>query len=303
MMINQTNSSTKEYITSQFIVGTMRLGKWGVNMSSFEIEKFIEGCLEKELLDFDHADIYGSYSTEADFGAVLKIRSDLRDKIRITTKCGIKMVSENRPKHEIKSYDLTKKHIKISVENSLKALQRDYVDTLLLHRPDFLIDPHDIADAFTELKKEGKVNHFGVSNFSTSQFDLLHTIFPLKTHQVEISLLNREVFENGILDQCQKLGIRPSGWSPMGGGVLLQKSNDERILEIQRKISILCKKYKADADQVLLAWIRKHPAGITPVLGTSKLSRIKKACDSLEIKLTHEDWYLLWQASSGEDVA
>ena len=191
-MINQTNSSTKEYITSQFIVGTMRLGKWGVNMSSFEIEKFIEGCLENELLDFDHADIYGSYSTEADFGAVLKIRSDLRDKIRITTKCGIKMVSENRPKHEIKSYDLTKKHIKISVENSLKALQRDYIDTLLLHRPDFLIDPHDIADAFTELKKEGKVNHFGVSNFSTSQFDLLHTIFPLKTHQVEISLLNRE---------------------------------------------------------------------------------------------------------------
>ena len=120
-MINQTNSSTKEYITSQFIVGTMRLGKWGVNMSSFEIEKFIEGCLENELLDFDHADIYGSYSTEADFGAVLKIRSDLRDKIRITTKCGIKMVSENRPKHEIKSYDLTKKHIKAHAQGNASS--------------------------------------------------------------------------------------------------------------------------------------------------------------------------------------
>ena len=115
--------------------------------------------------------------------------------------------------------------------------------------------------------------------------------------------MNREVFENGILDQCQKLGIRPLDGHQWEVECFSKKSNDERILEIQRKISTLCKKYKADADQVLLAWIRKHPAGITPVLGTSKLSRIKKACDSLEIKLTHEDWYLLWQASSGEDVA
>ena len=127
-------------------------------MNASEIEKFIEGCIALDLIDFDHADIYGSYTTEADFGAVLKKRPDLRTQIRITTKCGIKMVSKNRPEHQIKSYDLTKDHIKRSVENSLLALYTDHIDTLLLHRPDYLFDPHIIAEAFTELKNEGKVN-------------------------------------------------------------------------------------------------------------------------------------------------
>ena len=143
---------TKEYITSPFMIGTMRLGKWGYNMTSSEIEKFVEGCIENRLVDFDHADIYGSYTTESDFGSVLKIKPDLRNQIRITTKCGIKIVSENRPEQKIKSYDLTKKHIKKSVENSLIALQTEYIDTLLLHRPDFLFDPYDIADAFNHNK-------------------------------------------------------------------------------------------------------------------------------------------------------
>ena len=293
----------KEYITSPFMIGTMRLGKWGCNMTSTEIEKFVEGCIENQLVDFDHADIYGSYTTESDFGEVLKTRSDLRNQIRITTKCGIKMVSENRPEQKIKSYDLTKKHIKRSVENSLIALQTEYIDTLLLHRPDFLFDPHDIADAFIELEREGKVNHFGVSNFSTSQFDLLHSIFPLISHQVEISLLNIKSFENGVLNQCQKFCVKPLAWSPMGGGALLKKSNDPLIIKIQKQISVLCEKYNVGADQILLAWLRKHPTDIIPVLGTSKLSRIKSANDSLKINITHEDWYFLWQAATGKEIA
>ena len=302
-MIENPKTSIKEYITSPFMIGTMRLGKWGCNMTSSEIEKFVEGCIENRLVDFDHADIYGSYTTESDFGEVLKIRSELRNLIRITTKCGIKMVSENRPEQRIKSYDLTKKHIKKSVENSLVALQTDYIDTLLLHRPDFLFDPYDIADAFIELEKEGKVNHFGVSNFSTHQFDLLHGIFPLISHQVEISLLHRKSFEDGVLNQCQKFGIKPLAWSPMGGGVLLKKSKDPSIIEIQKQISVLCKKYDAGADQVLLAWLKKHPSGIVPVLGTSKLSRIKSANESLKIDIAHEDWYLLWQAATRKEIA
>lgn len=294
---------TKEYITSPFLIGTMRLGKWGCNMTSSEIEKFLEGCIENRLVDFDHADIYGSYTTESDFGSVLKIRPDLRNQIRITTKCGIKMVSENRPEQKIKSYDLTKKYIKKSVENSLIAFQTEYIDTLLLHRPDFLFDPYDIADAFIELMREGKVNHFGVSNFSTYQFDLLHGIFPLMSHQVEISLLHRKSFEDGVLNQCQKFGIKPQAWSPMGGGVLLKKSKDQSIIEIQKQISVLSEKYNASADQVLLAWLKKHPSDIVPVLGTSKLSRIKSANESLKIDITHEDWYLLWQTATGKEIA
>ena len=303
MVYNRKSFSLKEYKTAPFMVGTMRMGQWGSKMNASEIEKFIEGCIALDLIDFDHADIYGSYTTEADFGAVLKKRPDLRTQMRITTKCGIKMVSENRPEHQIKSYDLTKDHIKRSVENSLLALHTDHIDTLLLHRPDYLLDPHEIAAAFTELENDGKVKYFGVSNFSVSQFELLQEIFPLCTHQVEVSLLHREAFENGVLDQCQKWGITPTAWSPLGGGALLKSSEDQDMTELQKKITTLCEKYDAQPDQVLLAWLRKHPAGIVPVLGTSKLSRIKNAKDSLKINLTHEEWYMLWQAATGTEIA
>ena len=303
MVYNRKSFSFKEYKTAPFMVGTMHMGQWGSKMNASEIEKFIEGCIALDLIDFDHADIYGSYTTEADFGAVLKKRPDLRTQMRITTKCGIKMVSENRPEHQIKSYDLTKDHIKRSVENSLLALHTDHIDTLLLHRPDYLLDPHEIAAAFTELENEGKVKYFGVSNFSVSQFELLQEIFPLCTHQVEVSLLHREAFENGVLDQCQKWGITPTAWSPLGGGALLKSSEDQDMTEVQKKITTLCEKYDAQPDQVLLAWLRKHPAGIVPVLGTSKLSRIKNAKESLKIHLTHEEWYMLWQAATGTEIA
>ena len=303
MVYNRKSFSLKEYKTAPFMVGTMRMGQWGSKMNTSEIEKFIEGCIALDLMDFDHADIYGSYTTEADFGAVLKKRPDLRTQMRITTKCGIKMVSENRPEHLIKSYDLTKDHIKRSVENSLIALHTDHIDTLLLHRPDYLLDPHEIASAFTELENEGKVKYFGVSNFSVSQFELLQEIFPLCTHQVEVSLLHREAFENGVLDQCQKWGITPTAWSPLGGGALLKSSEDQDMAKVQKKITTLCEKHDAQPDQVLLAWLRKHSAGIVPVLGTSKLSRIKNAKDSLKINLTHEEWYMLWQAATGTEIA
>ena len=295
--------SLKDYKIAPFIIGTMRMGQWGSKMNVSEIEKFIEGCIAMDLIDFDHADIYGSYTTESDFGTVLKKRPDLRSQMRITTKCGIKMVSENRPEHQIKSYNLTKDHIKHSVDNSLLELHTDHIDTLLLHRPDFLLDPHEIATAFTELEKEGKVKYFGVSNFSMSQFELLQEIFPLSTHQVEISLLHRKAFENGILDQCQKWGIPPTAWSPLGGGTLFKSSEDPIMINVQKIITSLCEKYKAQPEQVLLAWLRKHPAGIIPVLGTSKLSRIKNAKESLKINLTHEEWYMLWQGATGTKIA
>ena len=290
------------YTIGEFIVGTMRLGSWGEKMGGSEMEQFIEGCLSLGLHDFDHADIYGGYTTEYDFGVVLKERPDLRSQMRITTKCGIKLVSENRPSHSIKSYDLSKGHIMYSVENSLKNLNTDYIDTLLLHRPDYLFNPHEIAEAFSELKNQGKVNHFGVSNFSPSQFDLLHSIYPLCTNQVEISLLHREAFEDGTLNQLQKFGITPTAWSPIGGGVLLKESQDPKIVKIQEVIGLLAKKYDAKKDQILLAWLKKHPSGIVPVLGTSKISRIQSAKESLSIQLTHEEWYMLWQAAIGREV-
>lgn len=280
----------------------MRLGQWGATMQQKEMESFIENCLQLNLIDFDHADIYGSYTTEDDFGRVLNKRPDLRKQMRITTKCGIKLIAPNRPQHQIKSYDLTKKHIKTSVENSLESLQTDYIDTLLLHRPDYLMDPHDILEAFTELKDEGKVLHFGVSNFSTEQFDMLQHFFPLCTNQIEISLLKRDAFKNGQINELQKYNVQPTAWSPLGGGELLKPSENKQYKRIQEVLLKFGEKYDADNDQILLAWLLKHPSKIVPVLGTSKISRIKKAKESLNIQLSHEEWYMLWEAAEGKEI-
>lgn len=288
---------------SPFIIGTMRLGKWGSNFSTKEYEEFIESCISLKLIDFDHADIYGDYTTEHEFGQVIKSRPDLRKNLRIITKCGIKMKTANRPEHVVKSYDLSKSHIKKSVEASLKNLHTDFIDLLLLHRPDYLMDPNEIAEAFTELKKEGKVLNFGVSNFTPSQFDLLNSITPLFTNQIEVSLLQRKAFEDGTLDQCTKLGVVPTAWSPLGGGLLFQEAETESNKKIQQVLSMLGKKYELSADQVLYAWLRKHPAGIIPVLGTSKIERIKTAIDVLDVTLSHEEWYMLWEAAIGEEIA
>ncbi len=292
----------KNFELSRLIIGTMRLGDWGVKMDTASLESFVEECLALGLKDFDHADIYGDYTTEQDFGALLTIRPDLRDKIRLTTKCGIKMLSPNRPDHKIKSYDSSKLHILQSVENSLKVLKTDFIDLLLIHRPDFLMNPQELAEAFESLQKAGKVLHFGVSNFTTSQFELLHSYFPLVTNQIEISISHLQPFYDGSLDQCLKYNIVPTAWSSLGGGVLFQDTKDERVLRIRKTGMALAEKYGAQLDQILLAWLMKHPSGIIPVLGTSKISRVKSALAACNIKLSHEEWYELWQASVGTEV-
>jgi len=281
----------------------MRLGAWGEKMNLKEYEHFIDQCVEMGLTDFDHADIYGHYTTEQEFGEVLKKRKDLRSKIQITTKCGIKMVSVNRPDHIVKSYDSTSEHIEKSVDQSLSNFDTDYLDVLLLHRPDFLMDPEAIASTFEKLKKSGKVRYFGVSNFSPSQVSLISTYTELITNQVEISLINLERFEDGTLDLCLERNIRPSAWSPLGGGILFSDeptSQKDRILACCHD---LCEKYNCSIDQLLLAWLMKHPAKILPVLGSTKVLRIASAIEATQIRISHEDWYSLFQASKGEIIA
>ena len=288
---------------SPLIIGTMRLGEWGAKMNSRELERFIDECVDLGLTDFDHADIYGCYTAESEFGEVLKRRPDLKSKVQIATKCGIRLMCDNRPDHKIKSYDSSPEHIIWSAENSLKELAVESLDLLLLHRPDFLMNPHDIAEAFEKLKKEGKVRFFGVSNFTPSQFEMLNAFTPLVNNQVEISIMHRNAFEDGTLDQCLQLGVQPTAWSPLGGGVIFQKTEKPQMVVLQKTIEELAEKYSASADQILFAFLQKHPVGIIPVLGTSKISRVKSALGSLEIKLTHEEWYELWQAANGEEVA
>lgn len=289
--------------TSAIMVGTMRLGTWGANFNTAQIKQFVEQCMELGLKDFDHADIYGHYTTEADFGLVLKDNSSLRAQLFITTKCGIKLITENRPSHQIKSYDATKKHIIASAEASLKNLQTDYIDVLLIHRPDFMMNPHEIAEAFLTLKRDGKVNAFGVSNFTVSQFDLLNSFTPLVTNQVEISALHLNAFTDGTLDQCMKLGIAPTAWSPLGGGSYFTDENDEQVKRLKPIVLELAEKYNCKEDELLLAWLKKHPAGIVPVIGTSKIERVKAAFKAQSITILHEDWYKVWQAAVGKEVA
>lgn len=287
---------------SPLIVGAMRLGDWGAKMKTKALERFIDQCLELGLKDFDHADIYGHYTSEGQFGEVLKRRPDLKKRVQITTKCGIKMVCDNRPQHKIKSYDTSKQHILTSTENSLKELGMECIDLLLIHRPDYLMNPYEIAEAIELLKKQGKVKYFGVSNFTTSQFEMLNAFTPLSTNQIEVSVLHRNAFDDGTLDQCLKLGIIPTAWSPFGGGAVFARTNDAHIERIRDVGYALADKHSCSIDQILLAWLLKHPSGIIPVLGTSKINRVETALGALKVNLSREEWYELWEAADGKEV-
>jgi predicted oxidoreductase len=288
---------------SPVIAGTMKWGQWGSKFSTDQYQSMIEACMALGITSFDHADIYGHYTTEEEFGVALKKLASLRPQMQLVSKCGIKMVTPNRPAHLIKSYDSSRVHIILSAENSLKNLQTDYLDVLLIHRPDPLMHPDEIAEAFTQLKKAGKVIHFGVSNFTPSQTEMILSRFPIFINQIELSILHLKPFVNGVLDQCITKKIIPMAWSPLGGGDLFKPSDDERNIRVVSAAGILASKYNATPDQILLSWLLQHPSGILPVLGTAKIERIKKSMEALQIKLSREEWFMLWRASTGQEVA
>ena len=196
----------------------MKWGTWGAGFSTKQYLQLIEDCVENNITSFDHADIYGDYTVEEEFGKALKLLPSLRKRLQIITKCGIQKLTPNRPDHKIKSYNTGKHHIIQSAERSLKNFHTDYLEALLIHRPDPLMHPDEIAEAFTLLKKQGKVLHFGVSNFTPSQVDLMNTGFPVEFNQIEVSILKLESFHNGQIDQCIQHQIRPMAWSPISGG-------------------------------------------------------------------------------------
>jgi len=287
---------------SRLVHGLWRLADWKHSVK--ETADLIGHCLEVGIMTFDHADIYGEYTCEGLFGPALAQTGVDRSAIQIVTKCGIKLVSENRPAHTGKAYDTSKVHIVASVETSLKNLCTEYVDLLLIHRPDPLLEPEEVNEAFVSLRDAGKVRHFGVSNFLPSQFDMLaaHLDVPLVTNQIEYSVLQRNAEADGSIDLCQKLGLRPMAWSPFGGGRLFHEDSAqakrvrETLHEIGRDLG------GASIDQVALSWVLRHPAAFLPVLGTGKASRISKAVEALELTLSREQWFQIWQASAGHDI-
>lgn len=284
------------------VAGCMRWGKWGANYTTAEYRTLIEGCLEAGITSFDHADIYGDYTTEAEFGAALAEAPQLRAQMQLISKCGIRMVTPNRPAHLLKSYDTSAEHIVQSVEQSLKNLHTDYLDLLLIHRPDPLLHPGEVAKAIDSLLAAGKILAFGVSNFLPHQTDLLMRYTQIRYNQFECSITATDPFFNGILDHCMQHQIIPMAWAPMGGAKLFDEGNEVylRILPIATQIA---QAYNTGINEVLLAFLHKHPAGIIPVVGTSKLSRLQEAKRATQVHLHRADWFALLEAARGHVVA
>jgi predicted oxidoreductase len=277
---------------SRIITGVWR---WQT-LSPETVERLIHTSIDEGITTFDHADIYGDHSCEELFGNVLRKDTSLRKKIQLVTKCGIKFSSAKRPATWVKHYDTSEDHITWSVENSLKMLATDHLDLLLIHRPDPLLDPHEVSETFVKLKAAGKVLHFGVSNFTPSQFEMLQHFLPfqLVTNQIEISLSRIDPLFNGDLDLMLKHGTSAMAWSPLGGGKLSFEDRDWF-----NKAS----KYNATYSQLALAWLLKHPSNIFPILGTTKPERITEAAKAVDINLDRQDWFEMLKWVMGKEVA
>lgn len=271
-------------------------GAWRWHTVSQDIvERLIHVSLDEGLTTFDHADIYGDHSNEEIFGNVIRKNSSLREKMQLVSKCGIKFRSAKRPATLIKHYDTSKEHIIWSAENSLKMLGTDRLDLILIHRPDPLLNPTEVAAAFTQLKEQGKVLHFGVSNFTPGQFRMLqhYLDFPLVTNQIEISLAKIDSFFNGDLDVLQEHEASAMAWSPLGGG---------KLMIGDREWFSKAAKYNASYAQLSLAWLLKHHS-IFPVIGTTQPERITDSVKSLLIDLDRQDWFEMLQWVTGKEVA
>lgn len=285
-------------IYSKIIAGTMTWGKWGKQLSKMAMIDLMHHCLAQGITSFDHADIYGGYTTEAAFGDAFKDSNIKRENIQLITKCGIQYISENR-ENTVKHYDYRKDYIIWSVDNSLRYLNTDYIDLLLLHRPSPLMNPEEIAEAISILKSSGKIRDFGVSNFTTSQMALLSKHQIIDVNQIQFSLSDHQAMHDGVLDNMMIHNIKPMAWSPLGS---IFKTNTEKEQRIHTELDRLCLKYNATKDQLLLAWILKHPSGIIPVIGTTNKERIVDASKVDEIHLELEDWFKLLVASQGHKV-
>ncbi len=287
---------------SKLVYGYWRANEWG--FSTEDTLDHIKFCLDLGITTFDHADIYGDYTCEKIFGDALKKSPELRQKLEIVTKCGIKLVSTRRPNHEGKYYDTSYDHIIWSAENSLRELGTDYIDVLLIHRPDPFNDPAETARAFEKLKADGKVLHFGVSNYTIQQFKTLsaHLPFKLVTNQLEISAQCLDSFDDGNISFCQEIGLKPMAWSPLGGGSIFS-SQDEQNQRLRKTLEKVASELGAAAiDQVLLSWLLTHPAGIVPVLGTGKKDRIKSSVDAATLAMTRVHWFEILEASRGAEI-
>ncbi|WP_127531343.1 aldo/keto reductase [Paenibacillus kobensis] len=285
-------------------VGCMRIN----SLSKQEAEKFVQTAMEEGANFFDHADIYGGGTCEEIFAEAIHMSDSVRENIILQSKCGI------RP--NIGTFDFSKEHILYSVDNILQRLNTDYLDILLLHRPDALVEPEEVAEAFDLLESSGKVRHFGVSNQNPMQIELLKKYVkqPLIANQLQLSITNANMISNGvnvnmennsainrdgsILDYCRLHDITIQPWSPFQygffEGVFL---GNEKFPKLNEKIDEIAKKYDVSNTTIAIAWLLRHPAKMQPVIGSMNIGRLKDCIQASDIVLTREEWYDIYRAA------
>ncbi|MEN9531870.1 MAG: hypothetical protein RIQ83_1094 [Pseudomonadota bacterium] len=283
---------------SRLIMGYWRLMEW--QLSPAALLDLMKYHLDLGVTTLDHADIYGGYQCEEAFGKALRLEPSLRARMEIVSKCGIALTA--KPEHALNHYNTGKAHIIASAENSLRKLGTDYLDLLLIHRPDPLMDADEVADAFITLRQAGKIKHAGVSNFSARQFELLQSRlpFPLVTNQLEISPLNQSTTLDGTLDQCQQLRIKPMAWSCLGGGRLF---NGQEYAPLRAELEQIRHEVGAQhIEQLVYAWVMMLPSQPLPLIGSGKRERIAAAVAAESIVLTRQQWFRIRKAALVYDV-
>lgn len=283
-------------------VGCMRIN----SQDKAGAERFVQTALEEGANFFDHADIYGGGSCEEIFADAIHMNPEIREKIILQSKCGIRQGF----------FDFSKEHILSSVDGILKRLKTDYLDVLLLHRPDALVEPEEVAEAFDQLHSSGKVRHFGVSNQNPMQIQLLQKYVkqPIVANQLQLSITNTTMISAGInvnmeneaainrdgsvLDFCRLNDITIQPWSPFQygffEGVFL---GNEKFPELNQKIDEIAAKYGVTNTTIAIAWLLRHPAQMQPVIGTMNIDRLKDCIKASDVRLTREEWYEIYRAA------
>ena len=302
MSQTQTNqnilSKTRNHKLSKIIAGTMNWGIWDKKLSTQEMLHLIHIFIENKITTFDHADIYGGYTTEAEFGKAFGESKIDRKSIQLISKCGIAAIANNR-NTKVKHYDYSKKYIVWCVENSLKNLQTDYLDVLLLHRPSPLLIADEVAEAVEKLKSEGKIIEFGLSNFTASQTALLLEKTAVNYNQIQFSATQLEPMLDGSLDYMQLHNITPMSWNPLGS---VFREDSEKTRRLKKLLANLVEKYQVGSDTILLSWIIRHPSNVIPVAGTVNVARIQQLFKATQLQLELEDWFAIWTESIGKKV-
>lgn len=283
-------------------VGCMRIK----SLDKTEAERFVRTALEEGANFFDHADIYGAGACEEIFADAIGMNATIREKLILQSKCGIRKGM----------FDFSKEHILESVDGILKRLRTEYLDVLLLHRPDTLVEPEEVAEAFDQLERSGKVRHFGVSNQHPMQIQLLKKSVrqPVVANQLQLSITNSTMIssgfnvnmenaaavnrDGGILDFCRLHDITIQPWSPFQygffEGVFL---GNEKFPELNRKIDEIAARYEVSNTTIAIAWLLRHPARMQPIIGTMNIDRLKDSCKASEVQLTRAEWYDIFRAA------